>query len=120
MILAGGASQRMGTPKAKLTLPSGEAMLDYHVRHSLKLNVPVLIADNEHGFDIDSTLIVSESQSPVIHIADYNPINFKTNQSDEQRKTGGALVAIESALKTLKIDQLATDTSYKIIHCGCW
>ena len=125
VILAGGASRRMGTPKAKLTLPSGEAMLDYHVRHSLKLNVPVLIADNEHGFDIDSTLIASESQSPVIHIADYNPINFKTNQSDEQRKrmakTGGALVAIESALKTLILKEISRlDKSKACNHHGCW
>lgn len=106
VILAGGASRRMGTPKATLTLPTGETLLDYHVRHSLTLNVPVMIADNERGFDVDSMLISNNSQSPVIHIADYDSTNFeasdfKINQSDGQCKSGGALVAIESALQTL-------------------
>lgn len=101
VILAGGASKRMGTPKATLTLPTSERLLDYHIRHCLALHVPIMIADNERGFDVDSTSIVNGSHSSVIHIADYNPIDFKTNQSDEQRKTGGALVAIETALQAL-------------------
>ena len=102
VILAGGASRRMGTPKAKLTLPTGETLLDYHVRHALDLNVPVMIADNGRGFDVDSTLISNQSRSPVIHIADYDPNDCTANQSDGKIKTGGALVAIESALQTLK------------------
>lgn len=102
VILAGGASRRMGTPKATLTLPTGETLLDYHVRHSLTLNVPVIIADNERGFDVDSMLMSNDSQSPVIHIADYDSTNFEARQNNEQSKTGGALVAIESALQALK------------------
>lgn len=101
VILAGGASRRMGTPKATLTLPTGETLLDYHVRHSLTLNVPVMIADNERGFDVDSMLISNDLQSPVIHIADYDSTNFEARQNNEQNKTGGALVAIESALQAL-------------------
>ncbi|MEN6670837.1 molybdenum cofactor guanylyltransferase [Psychrobacter sp. B38] len=101
IILAGGASKRMGTPKAKLMLSTGEPLLDYHVRHALKLNVPIMIADNARGFTIDSTLIDNELPSPVIHIADYDPSDIKANQSNEHSKTGGALVAIESALQAL-------------------
>lgn len=96
VILAGGASRRMGTAKATLTLPTDEPLLNYHVRHALTLRVPVLIADNERGFEIDSILTENESQSPIIHIADY-----KVAKSEEKNKTGGALVAIESALQTL-------------------
>ena len=35
VILAGGASKRMGSPKAELILPTGERLLDYHVRQAL-------------------------------------------------------------------------------------
>ena len=106
VILAGGASKRMGTPKAELILPTGECLLDYHVRHALELeaadlntanfNMPIMIADNERGFTVDLDLSVGNSQSPIIHIADYAPI-----EGNEQSDNGGALVAIESALQTL-------------------
>lgn len=106
VILAGGASKRMGTPKAELILPTGERLLDYHVRHALELeaaaenatgfNIPIMIADNERGFTVDLDLNVSNPQSPIIHIADYAPI-----EGNEQSDNGGALVAIESALQTL-------------------
>ncbi len=96
VILAGGASRRMGIPKATLILPTGEHLLDYHVRHSLNLNVPIMIADNERGFDVDADLILNKSQSPVSYISDYGATN-----SDEQINTGGALVAIEAALQAL-------------------
>ena len=52
VILAGGASKRMGSPKAELILPTGERLLDYHVRQALELsaammsNLPIMIADN--------------------------------------------------------------------------
>lgn len=101
VILAGGASRRMGTPKAMLVLPTGETLLDYHVCHSLKLNVPVMIADNERGFRIHSDLILDKPQLPVSYITDYQPKNDDVNGSDGQSDTGGALVAIESALQTL-------------------
>lgn len=96
VILAGGASKRMGTPKAKLTLPTSEPLLDYHLRHSLGLNVPIMIADNERGFGVHPALISGKSQSPVSYISDYG-----TTNSDGQMDTGGALVAIESALQAL-------------------
>lgn len=96
VILAGGASKRMGTPKAKLTLPTGEPLLDYHVWHSLGLNVPIMIADNERGFGVHPALISGKLQSPVSYISDYS-----TTNSDGQMDTGGALVAIESALQAL-------------------
>ena len=35
VILAGGLSTRMGSPKALLTLPSGQSLLNYHVQLSL-------------------------------------------------------------------------------------
>ncbi|MBI0425598.1 molybdenum cofactor guanylyltransferase [Psychrobacter sp. NG27] len=101
VILAGGASKRMGTPKAALTLPSGERLLDYHVRHALELtvadtNLPIMIADNERGFDIDADLMQNRPHSAVFRISDYS-----ANESDEQIDTAGALAAIESAMQTL-------------------
>ncbi|MGP9687905.1 molybdenum cofactor guanylyltransferase [Psychrobacter sp. AOP22-C1-C5] len=101
VILAGGASRRMGTPKAKLTLPTGETLLDYHVRHSLDLNVPIMIADNERGFHIHSDLMLNKPRPLVSYIADYEPNNDDANKNDEKSDNGGALVAIESALQTL-------------------
>ena len=99
VILAGGASKRMGTPKATLTLPSGEQLLHYHVRHASELQVPILIADNGRGFHIGSDIDSSAPNSPVMPIADYGS-DFDAD-NDEQIRTGGALVAIESALQTL-------------------
>ncbi len=93
----------MGTPKATLTLPSGEQLLNYHVRHASELQVPILIADNERGFYIDSNATVNKPNSPVMPIADYvsvSDFDFD-NENNEQIRTGGALVAIESALQTL-------------------
>jgi len=103
VILAGGASKRMGTPKATLTLPTGERLLDYHVRQASELQVPILIADNGRGFYIDSNATVNKPNSPVMPIADYvsvSDFDFDT-ENNEQIRTGGALVAIESALQTL-------------------
>ncbi|GAA0802721.1 molybdenum cofactor guanylyltransferase [Psychrobacter piscatorii] len=99
VILAGGASKRMGTPKATLTLPTGERLLDYHVRHASELQVPILIADNGRGFHLGLDINSSTPKSPVMPIADYGS-NFDAD-NDEQIHTGGALVAIESALQTL-------------------
>lgn len=96
VILAGGASQRMGTPKATLMLPTGEQLLDYHVRHALDLHVPVMIADNERGFNVHSDLMLNQPNSSVSYIIDYGSTN-----SSGKTETGGALVAIESALQTV-------------------
>ena len=99
MILAGGASKRMGTPKATLTLPTGEQLLDYHVRHASELQVPILIADNGRGFCVGSDATLNRPSSPVLPIADY--VSDFDADNNEQIRTGGALVAIESALQTL-------------------
>jgi len=100
VILAGGASRRMGTAKAMLTLPSGEQLLDYHVRYASKLQAPILIADNGRGFQTGLDVYLEKSNAPIIHIADYGA-DVDSSEHDEQVKTGGALVAIESALQTL-------------------
>ena len=100
VILAGGASKRMGNPKATLSLPSGERLLDYHIRHACKLHVPILIADNGRGFYIDSGAVSNEPDSPVMPIADYGSV-VDSDKHNGQIETGGALVAIESALQKL-------------------
>ena len=113
VILAGGASKRMGTPKAKLILPTGERLLDYHVREALELstammsNIPIMIADNGRGFSITPDLLKKNPQSPVFPITDYLSANGFSNKilssnDDKPIETGGALVAIESALQSLK------------------
>ena len=104
VILAGGASKRMGSPKAELILPTGERLLDYHVRQALELsaammsNIPIMIADNGHNFTVNHDLIEKNPQSSIFYITDYLSSN-----DNKQIETGGALVAIESALQSLKI-----------------
>ena len=124
VILAGGASSRMGSPKAELILPTAERLLDYHVRQALKLSaammsdLPIMIADNGRGFSINPNLIKS-SKSSIFHIADYLSVNnisvnnissneFSSNHN-KSIETGGALVAIEAALQSLK--RLASSNS---------
>ncbi len=116
VILAGGASSRMGTPKAELILPTGERLIDYHVRHALALcmtneNTPIMIADNGRGFTVSSDLSANNSQSAIIHITDYDGSSRYSQAIEEQKSaeqkadgqidTGGALVAIESALQAV-------------------
>ena len=122
VILAGGASKRMGTPKAELILPTGERLLDYHVRQALELsaamisNIPIMIADNGRSFSINPDLI-KNSPSPVFHITDYLSANDLSNKilssnDDKPIATGGALVAIESALQSVTSSiELTTDKS---------
>ena len=104
VILAGGVSKRMGTPKAELILPTGERLLHYHVRQALELstammgNIPIMIADNGHNFTVNHDLIEKNPQSSIFYITDYLSSN-----DNKQIETGGALVAIESALQSLKI-----------------
>lgn len=103
VILAGGASKRMGTPKAELILRTGECLLDYHIRQALELsaammsNLPIMIADNGRDFTVNHDLIEKNPQSSIFYITDYLSSN-----DDKQIETGGALVAIEAALQSLK------------------
>ena len=68
VILAGGASKRMGSPKAELILPTGERLLDYHVRQALELSaamtsdLPIMIADNGRGFSVHADLMKKDSK----------------------------------------------------------
>ncbi|ALF60211.1 molybdenum cofactor guanylyltransferase [Psychrobacter urativorans] len=101
VILAGGASKRMGSPKAALMLPTNETLLNYHVRQALMLNVPIMIADNARGFTVDSELLANNPKLPIFHIADYDSTVYDTTITTNPNDTGGALVAIESALQTL-------------------
>lgn len=129
VILAGGASKRMGSPKAELILPTGERLLDYHVRQALELsaammsNMPIMLADNGRGFSVNADLIKS-SKSSIFHIRDYlsaNALSSKnisgknlSNKDDKSIETGGALVAIESALQSLaSSNQLTKDASWQ-------
>ena len=115
VILAGGASKRMGTPKAELILPTNERLLDYHVRQACQLNsvstlnVPIMIADNGRGFSINQDLINKATQAPLFYITDSLSSNDISCNDEKKIKTGGALVAIESALQSLKTLLNATD-----------
>ncbi len=140
VILAGGASTRMGAAKAQLRLPTGERLLDYHVRHTLNLatfdtgnnkDIPIMIADNGRGFDVDSALKSSQPQAAIMHIADYTSAdsqdknqNEKINKKiDDNIKTGGALVAIESALQTViksqSLNALTENQSLWLLVISC-
>ena len=99
LILAGGASQRMGSPKALLTLPTAETLLNYHVRQAVKLNVPIMIADNGRDFTVDTDLLATDPALSITHIADYQSPAMTDN--DKAEATQGPLVAIESALQRL-------------------
>ncbi|MBP2280226.1 molybdopterin-guanine dinucleotide biosynthesis protein A [Psychrobacter sp. PL19] len=105
VILAGGASRRMGTAKAALTLPNGEILLNYHVRQAIDLNVPIMIADNSRGFTVTPELLSYRLKSPIFHITDYG-----STATTDGNDTGGALVAIESAMQALVKQPLANVT----------
>ena len=61
VILAGGESTRMGSPKALLPLPTGETLLDFHICHAESLTVPVMVADNAKGFcQHDDVMLVKD------------------------------------------------------------
>lgn len=85
LILAGGQSSRMGSPKALLALPNGQSLLDFHIDNAKSLNLPILIADNNKGY-------YTANQQDIKVIDDYLP-------SDEFGKGQGALSAIVSALQ---------------------
>lgn len=85
VILAGGESSRMGSPKALLPLPTGETLLDYHICHAKNLNVPVMVADNGKHFCQNKSVKI---------IDDYI-------KNDETSKGAGALSAIAGAMAHL-------------------
>ena len=94
VILAGGESSRMGTPKALLTLPNDETLLDFHIKHAKMLGVPVMIADNGKGFS---------QRSDVVIIQDYL-------SNENNGKGAGALSAIAGAM-----DYLVYKTNYLLV-----
>ena len=98
VILAGGQSRRMGFPKAQLSLPSHERLLDYHVRHASQLGVPIIIADNERGFTVAETLLeqLTVNAIPLLHTEDYRPATIEGST-----ETAGALAAIAGAMQAL-------------------
>lgn len=110
VILAGGLSTRMGSPKALLTLPSGQSLLNYHMQRASQLGVPILIADNAQGFSTQ----VEGAITSLIHVEDYQP---QSSHADAKHKhSAGPLGAILSAMQQLLeqplIDQTGlTDTN---------
>ena len=120
LILAGGQSRRMGTPKALMKLPSGLTLLEHHVQYARAFGVPIWIADNGQGFSVNDTLAEQLKTQGVFieHISDYQPKqtclnnniqkNVTNNLSDNQNhnetqvyKGVGALGAILTGLMTL-------------------
>ena len=102
VILAGGLSTRMGSPKALLTLPSGQSLLNYHVQRASQLGVPILIADNAQGFSIQ----IDDAVTSLIHVEDYQP---QSSHPDAKHKhSAGPLGAILSAMQQL-LDQPVID-----------
>lgn len=95
VILAGGLSTRMGSPKALLTLPSGQSLLDYHVQRASQFGVPILIADNGQGFSTQ----VEDAVTSLIYVEDYQP---QSSHPDAKHKhSAGPLGAILSAMQQL-------------------
>lgn len=118
LILAGGASRRMGQAKALLPLHTyqnkalktpqvSETLLDYHIRHALAYqqihtHINVLVADNGQGF-------VSERYASQVSIVDdfiasnHNSLNSTTNRActTPAPKSAGALSAIAGAMQVL-------------------
>lgn len=95
VILAGGLSTRMGSPKALLTLPSGQSLMDYHVQRASQFGVPILIADNAQGFSIQ----VEDAVTSLTHVEDYQPQSSYPNA--KRKHSAGPLGAILSAMQQL-------------------
>lgn len=110
VILAGGLSTRMGSPKALLTLPSGQTLLDYHVDSAKQLGVPILIADNEQGFNSSF-----DNESIVIHISDFAPQN--SSPQAKFKHSAGPLGAILSAMQQLLAKSANDEAVEQITGC---
>lgn len=116
LILAGGLSTRMGSPKALLTLPCGETLLDYHVRSAAQLGVPILIADNGQGFLADAettrtTNTTANLAGSIRHIMDYEP--HSSNPDAEHKHSAGPLGAILAGMQQLLADNgLDSDSDF--------
>lgn len=98
LILAGGLSTRMGSPKALLKLPREETLLDYHVRSAVQLGVPILVADNGQGFATQ----VATANSCIIYIDDYQP--HSSNPEAANKHSAGPLGAILAGMQQLLAD----------------
>lgn len=109
LILAGGLSTRMGSPKALLKLPSGESLLDYHVRSAAQLGVPILIADNGQGFITQ----VETVGSSISYIQDYQPP--RANPEADSKHSAGPLGAILAGMQGL----LAGNESKWLLVVSC-
>ena len=72
VILAGGKSSRMGRDKAMLLLPSGERLIDYHIRQARRLNVPIIVASNRRELVMDAAVSAPMADQISI-ISDYQP-----------------------------------------------
>ena len=99
VILAGGESSRMGSPKALLPLPTGETLLDYHICHAKNLNVPVMVADNGKHFCQNKSVKI---------IDDYI-------KNDETGKGAGALSAITGAMGFLQSQSLVKANDFVLV-----
>ena len=109
LILAGGLSTRMGSPKALLKLPSGETLLDYHVRSATQLGVPILIADNGQGFATQ----VETVNSAISYSQDYQP--HSANLEADNKHSAGPLGAILAGMQGL----LAGNESKWLLVVSC-
>lgn len=112
VILAGGASVRMGSPKAQLLLPTQQTLLDYHIAAALSLSVPVMIADNGQQFLVADRHTRDESACALITIEDYQPQLSKHPTHSE-----GPLVAIMAALQVLAKTKTACAPWLMVISC---
>ena len=112
VVLAGGESSRMGSPKALLKLPNGERLIDFHIRHAKNLNVPVMVADNGKNFYQDNFYQDNFFQDNFSQDNDVTIIDDYV-QSDKTGKGAGALSAIASAMQHLT----AQDSYLLVVSC---